>query len=57
MEPNVPIIALLKANIYGEMKEYDQALIWSKKANVLDPGNRQIIGKINFLNNQIKNAE
>ena len=56
-QPNVPLLILLKANIYNEKKEYNQALVWFRKANQLDPRNQRIIGQINYLTNQIKKAE
>ena len=56
-QQNTPLLVLLKANIYSEKKEYANALVWFKKADQLDPQNKAILGKINYLNNQIKKAE
>tara|TARA_B110000046_G_scaffold34410_1_gene37257 strand:- start:27916 stop:29802 length:1887 start_codon:yes stop_codon:yes gene_type:complete len=56
-QQNAPLLVLLKANIYSEKKEYANALVWFKKADQLDPQNKAILGKINYLNNQIKKAE
>ncbi len=57
IEPNVPMLVLLKANVYNEMKEFDLALVWFQNSYRLDPTNKRVRSQINFLSNQLKKAE